>query len=468
MAEGQRRVHILVIPYPAQGHMLPLLDLASLLSDRFRLVVTVAVTQGNLPLLSPFLSRSPAVSTLVLPFPENSSLPQGFENTMYLSRPQFGLLHRALGGLHGPILRWARARPDPPDAVLSDFFVGWTARLAAELGVPRLVFSPSGAFALAVMNSLWRRMPQRSDVDDPNELVAFPSIPGSPVYRWCELSTLWRSYKRGDPDSEFIREGMLANLGSWGLVVNTFSDLEGTYLDHLRNEDLGNPRVWAVGPLAPSHGTASAAERGGPVSVPAEKVAAWLNGCEEGSVVYVAFGSQAMLSPPAAAALAAGLERSGARFVWAARAGTAVPEVFEERAAGRGLVIRGWAPQVAILGHPAVGSFVTHCGWNSVMEAAAAGVALLAWPMGADQFTNAQLLVEAGVGVRVCDGGPTSVPDPDELARAVAESVGEPGRERRERAKVMATRTMQATTAGGSSYKDLVKLVGEVSKLVTM
>ncbi|RRT75530.1 hypothetical protein B296_00000550 [Ensete ventricosum] len=458
MAKLQRRVHVLVVPFPAAGHMLPLLDLAHLLSARYGLAVTIVVTPKNLPHLSPLLARCPAVASLVLPFPDNLSLPPGVENAHDAQIHDIRFLMRELSGLHDPLLRWARSCADPPTAVLSDFFCGWTNGLATELGVPHLVFSPSGALCLALVHSLWRRMPKRSD---PDELVPFPSLPGSPLYPWRHLSPIYRRYEEGDPLSEFIKASYLANIGSWGFVFNTFDEIEKSYLEHLR-DDLGHARVWGVGPLAPP---GDAGERGGPSLVGAEEVAAWLGNCAEGSVVYVAFGSLAVLSPEQAAALAAGLDLSGARFVWATRGVVPLPEGFEERVTGRGLVIQGWAPQVAILNHPAVGSFVTHCGWNSVLEAVAAGVALLTWPMGADQFSNARLLEEeVGTGVKACEGG-DAVPDPDELARVVAESVGEAGRERREKARELARRAAAAGDVGGSSYMDLAAVVEELSEV---
>ena len=71
-----------------------------------------------------------------------------------------------------------------------------------------------------------------------------------------------------------------------------------------------------------------------------------------------------------------------------------------------------------------MGSFVTHCGWNSTLEGVAAGVLMLTWPMGVDQFADAKLLVDQlGVGIRVCEGGPTSLPNPVELARLLVESL---------------------------------------------
>ncbi|XP_042409327.1 UDP-glycosyltransferase 89B2-like [Zingiber officinale] len=467
MAEAEQRNHLLVVPFPAPSHMLPLLDLAYFLSSSFGFAVTVVVTPKNLPCLSPLLSRAPAVSPLVLPFPGDSDLPPGVEDAQGLRFPHVNTLLRALGGLHGPILRWAEeaaAAYLPVSAVLSDFFLGWTHRLAADLGVPRLVFSPSGAAALAVQHSLWRRLPQRTNFDDAEELIPFPSVPRSPLYPWRQLPTLFKIFKQGDRLSEFVRDGFLGNIDSWAFVINTFSELEKPYLDHLR-DDLGHERVWAVGPLS-LVGGGSTTERDAAV----EELFAWLDSCIEASVVYVAFGSLAVLPPAQVSALAAGLEKSGARFVWAAKGvEETIPERFEERVAGRGRVLRGWAPQTAILSHPAVGAFLSHCGWNSVLEAVAAGVPVLTWPISADQYTNARLLKEElGMGTVAYEGGEPA-PDPTELARVVTQSVGEAGRARREKAKD-ASRAMAAAVQeySGSSYMNLAALKEELSRSTSL
>uniref|UniRef100_A0ACD5UFP2 Uncharacterized protein n=1 Tax=Avena sativa TaxID=4498 RepID=A0ACD5UFP2_AVESA len=373
----------------------------------------VVTTPANAPLLSLLLAAHPAsVQPLALPFPGHPSLPPGLENVKNCPPSYFAIFIHALAALHQPILAWAKsqsAAAQPVVAVLSDFFCGWTQPLAAELGVPRLVFSPSGVLGTAVPHSLFRRLVKRPSEADDGYVVMFPAIPGELSYQWREISGTYINYIEGRMEElvgAAVRQNFLWNLESWGFVSNTLRALEGRYLD-APLQDLGFKRVWAVDPLAPE--THASGKLGGDLG-------AWLDGFSEGTVVYVCFGSQALLTPAVAAALGEALERSAVPFVWAVGAGDGVvlPEGFEARAsaAKRGLVVRGWAPQVAILRHAAVGWFMTHCGWNSMLEAVAAGVPMLAYPMAADQFVNARLLVdEARVAVRACAGGLGVAPD---------------------------------------------------------
>ncbi|KAA8542352.1 hypothetical protein F0562_023512 [Nyssa sinensis] len=437
-------VHILVFPYPAQGHMLPLLDLTHQLAVR-DLTITILVTPQNLSLLNPLLSRHPSIKTLVLPFPTHPSFPAGVENVKDLPPNAFTAMMRTLGELYEPLLHWFQNHPSPPVAIVSDMFLGWTHHLACQLGIRRFVFSPSGAMGLSIIYSLWRDLPKRDDPNNENALISFPRIPNSPIFPWWQLSTLYRSFVEGDPASEFMKDGFRSDIASWGLVINTFTELERVYIDNI-TEELGHNRVWAVGPLLPSIDDPSGpTDRGGSSSVSSSDILYWLDTCNDHTVVYVCFGSQAVLTNKQMEGLASGLEKSGAKFIWCVKEPTkghvereygVIPSGFEDRVAGKGLVIKGWAPQVLILRHRAVGAFLTHCGWNSILEGLVAGVPMLAWPMGADQFTNASLLVdELKVAIRVCEGA-KKVPNSDELAGMVTHSVGENWVER-ERARAL-------------------------------
>ena len=327
--------------------------------------------------------------------------------------------------------------------------------------------------SLSALYTLLRDPPKVEDPTDLNPTICFSKMPNSPVLAWWQVSGLFRRYIEGAPFSEFAVDIFRGNLASWGLVINSFTELERDHLDYLAKE-LGQERVWAVGPLHfLDEDKSGLANRGGPSSVSAGDVMTWLDRCGDNTVVYACFGSQAELNSKQIEGLALGLEKSGARFIWSIKGPTngdvegvhwkQLPPGFEDRVAGRGLIIRGWSPQVMILSHRSVGAFLTHCGWNSVLEGLVAGVSMLAWPMGADQYLNSILLVnELKVAVKVCEGA-ESVPDSAELARAVTLSVSE-NWGARERVTKFRKAALEAIKPSGRSVKNLDALVKHLSE----
>ncbi|KAH7300293.1 hypothetical protein KP509_24G054700 [Ceratopteris richardii] len=119
----------------------------------------------------------------------------------------------------------------------------------------------------------------------------------------------------------------------------------------------------------------------------------WLASRAPASTLYVAFGSEARMEKQDITELAFGLESSGHDFLWVIRPGSIVgdlsaadnlPEGFKERTAAKGLIVK-WAPQMEVLSHPAIWGFLSHCGWNSTLEALWMGIPILGWPQRADQ-----------------------------------------------------------------------------------
>ena len=138
-----------------------------------------------------------------------------------------------------------------------------------------------------------------------------------------------------------------------------------------------------------------------------------------------------------------------------------LPDGFEERMEGRQLIIRGWASQLMILKHEAVGGFVTHCGWNSTLESVCFGVPMVSWPVSAEQFYNEKLVTQVlRIGVEVgakkwkrLVGDFVKREAVEKAVRNVME--GEEAEEMRSRAKRFAEMARRAVEEGGSSVSDL-------------
>ncbi|MBA0631283.1 hypothetical protein Godav_003290 [Gossypium davidsonii] len=402
--------HILVFPYPAQGHMLALLDLTHQLALR-GLTITILVTPKNLPFLSPLLSSHPPITPLVFPFPSHPLIPPGVERVKDLGNSGNLPIMVALGKLHDPLVEWFDSHSESPVAIVSDFFLGWTQCLATRLQIPRLTFYSSGAFVGSIFDYIWNNVEKVKSLSE----IEFGNLPGSPAFKQEHLPSLFKLYKPSDPDLEMIKDGHVANTKSWGCFINSFEDLEAEYVQWLKTHV-------------------------GSVSEMNDQVLTWLDRCPDGSVVYVCFGSQKLLRKEQMEALANGLEKSATRFMWVVKSGTTqqqvegfgvVPNGFEQRTAGQGIV---------------------------------GGVMILAWPMEAGQFLNARLLVDnIGVGVRVCEGA-DSVPDSDELGQAIAEFMTEGGGIKA-KAKDLKEKALVAVSHGESSMKDLDRFVEELGQL---
>ncbi|XP_073000191.1 UDP-glucose flavonoid 3-O-glucosyltransferase 7-like [Typha latifolia] len=193
----------------------------------------------------------------------------------------------------------------------------------------------------------------------------------------------------------------------YGMVMNTFLELEPEYAALMTQFC----KAWSVGPVcrkSPTTKDHDLSLRGEAASKDAIDCLQWLDERETDSVIYICFGSMGRFTTTQLQEIARGLDSAGHPFVWVVKKdihiSAALPSGFKERVRreNRGVIINGWAPQVSILNHRAVGGFVTHCGWNSTTEAVNAGVAMVTWPLHAEQFFNERFLVDvAKIGVPV-------------------------------------------------------------------
>ncbi|KAK2986325.1 hypothetical protein RJ640_001426, partial [Escallonia rubra] len=191
----------------------------------------------------------------------------------------------------------------------------------------------------------------------------------------------------------------------------------------------------------------------------------WLDTKETGSVVYVSFGSLANLGEDQLEELACGLKQSNRYFLWVVRASeeSKLPTNFSTEASENGLVVN-WCPQLKVLAHPAMGCFMTHCGWNSILEALSLGVPMLAVPQWTDQPTNAKYVVDiwqAGVRVKVDEKGMIRREEIETCIREVME--GERGNELKRNAVRWKEFAKEAVDEGGSSDKHIDEFISELA-----
>jgi len=270
---------------------------------------------------------------------------------------------------------------------------------------------------------------------------------------------------------------------AYGVVINSFEELERPYLRELRK--VRDEKVWCVGPVSLCNkDDEDKVERGEKSSIGETECLDWLDKQQPGSVVYACLGSQSRPTVAQLIELGLGLERSNWPFIWVIRGQKShlerferwlSKEKFESRIQGRGLLIRGWAPQVLILSHHSIGGFLTHCGWNSTLEAISAGIPMITWPLFAEQFFNEKFIVQVlniGVGI----GAEFAVKWGEEekfgvvigredVMKAVNDLMNEngEGQDRRQRAKELGKMANMAIE-GGSSFLNVKSFINDIKE----
>jgi hypothetical protein len=245
-----------------------------------------------------------------------------------------------------------------------------------------------------------------------------------------------------------------------GVLVNSFDWLEPTALRALADgvcvPSRPTPRVYCIGPLVDD------GKKGGEKR---HECLAWLDAQPRQSVVFLCFGSKGAFSAAQLKEIARGLESSGHRFLWAVRSPPEeqsefpepdlerlLPAGFLERTRCRGMVVSSWVPQAEVVRHEAVGAFVTHCGWNSTLEAIMSGLPMVCWPLYAEQALNKVFMVEEmkiAVALEGYEEGMVKAEEVEAKLRLVMET--EEGRKLRDMLVVAKKMALDAIGQGGSS-----------------
>ncbi|KAG1335546.1 UDP-glycosyltransferase 73C6-like [Cocos nucifera] len=473
---GSRKPHFILVPLAAQGHIIPMVDLARLLAERgarVSLVTTPVNAARNKAIINRVDESGLPVHFVELQFPcAEAGLPEGCENMDLLpSSDHIKTFFDALRLLREPLARYVQAQRPRPTCMITDSSCPWAADVARELGMPRFIFhGPSCfvmvSFILMQLHGIYDR------ITDDFEPILIPGLP-QPI----EVTKAQAPGFFNLPGWEKLRSEVLqAELTADGVVMNTFEDLEHSFIELYKK--VTGKNVCAVGPLSLCNKDLDdRAGRGNKSSIDHHRVQSWLDSRKPKSVLYVNFGSIARLRPCQLIELGCGLEASNQPFIWVIKDVEKTPEAdkwlsegFEERVSTRGLVIKGWAPQMVILSHSAIGGFMTHCGWNSTLEAVSVGVPMVTWPYFADQFLNEKLVVDVlGIGVAIGvklpifyfseDSPPAAKRDDIERAISRLMDKGEEGEEKRKRAEELAEKAVRAMEGAGSSTENIAYLI---------
>ncbi|KAF8721870.1 hypothetical protein HU200_022814 [Digitaria exilis] len=370
-------LRIVIFPWLAFGHLLPYLELAQRLASRGHHVSFVS-TPGNVARFPPLRA---AVDLVALPLPHVDGLPDGAESTNTVPHDKMGLLFAAFDGLAAPFAEFlAAACADDrrrPDWVILDCFHHWAAAAGGEHKVPLAMLLPTAA-----------------------AMAETPAAGVVPRYELERKAQFHIDHGGGMSISQrfaFVFERCAI------AAMRSCDEWEPEFFPHVAAR-LRKHLVVPLGLLPPPPSPSVAAGDDA-------MMMRWLDVQPPGSVLYVALGSEVPLPVAQVHELAHGLELAGTRFLWALRkpsdvvvsdAGDILPPGFHERTHTQwGFITMGWAPQISILGHAAVGAFLTHCGQSSIIEGLLFGRPLIMLPMFGDQGPNARLMEGKKVGLQV-------------------------------------------------------------------
>ncbi|XP_071705558.1 UDP-glycosyltransferase 75C1-like [Rutidosis leptorrhynchoides] len=307
----------------------------------------------------------------------------------------------------------AADKGQPFDHVVYTTMIPWVAHVAKAHGVKSTLLWCQPAIILDIYYYYFNGYEKLISSNNNNPM--FPlNLPGLPPLTMADMPSFFLK-ESGRNDHEFIlsiyKEHIDVLKTAPRILINTFNELEAESMKAIENI-----QFLPIGPLdeKDAYGT------------PDESYVNWLNTKPKKSVVYVSFGSVARLSSDQAEEMAIGLLNSGRPFLWVIRdeeEATKLSKIHELKK--QGMIVQ-WCCQVEVLGHEAIGCFVTSCGWNSTLEALAAGVHMVAYPQWSDQGTNAKMIEDVWkVGVRVGKKEGNVVVEGKEIERCVQKVMGD-------------------------------------------
>ncbi|XP_062104311.1 putative UDP-glucose glucosyltransferase [Humulus lupulus] len=404
-------IHVLLVCFPAQGLINPMLRLGKHLAENEALVITFTTIDN----MGKEMRRSNSDIT-VQPTPLghgfirfeffddglNEDDPRRTQYDFYMTQ----LEHAGKESLHKLIKKQAN-EGRPVSCIINNPFLAWVCDVGGDLGIPcATLWVQSCALFSTFYHYFHQTVPFPTEAEPEIDV----KLPGMPVLKYDEISSFLHPNKGSYKVIGLaILEQFKSLSKSFCVLVDTYEELEHDIIQEMSKLC----PIMPVGPLCkdPKGAVLKNTVRADLMKAD-EDCMEWLNTMGPASVVYISFGSIVYLKQEQVDEIAHALLNSCISFLWVMKPPSndsglkhhVLPGGFLEETAGRGKVVK-WSPQEKVLAHPSVMCFLTHCGWNSSMEALTSGVPVLTFPQWGDQVTNAKFLVDVfGVGVRLSRG----------------------------------------------------------------
>ncbi|KAI5077813.1 hypothetical protein GOP47_0007637 [Adiantum capillus-veneris] len=491
MAGGEAR-HVLVVPWSGEGHVIGMLRLALLLAAQKGLLISfgyparahaLALKRGKLPNFPPSLRVHVVEDGLPAPDHEPPRLHHLRDSSLMIVQSLEALLQQHVAPSSETALSLLAANccdaaldganeinssPSWPPVccIISDTFLAETQALANSFSIPRIHFWTGNATVynifLHVPQLLAKGILLHSNGIGKVEYPLIDFIPGLPACHVTQLPwDLIQKYEVSQPMIEFLINAFSSTKDADRILVHSVYELEKHVYDAMQAQGF---RIYAIGPLFETNSESGAARN---------ECLDWLDRQKTASVVYVAFGTVTGLSLLEMQSMALGLEASNQPFLWVvpkdplatiSNSSESFWEGFIERTVSgwKGCIV-AWAPQKEVLKHKAVGAFISHCGWNSVLESLWGGVPIVTCCRVAEQNCNAKSVVEEWkVGIemeRKDDGGFTT----EAVRKAIVEVMG--NQEVKARALHIKQVVRHAVGAHGTSHSNLTSLIDHLLHL---
>ncbi|CAK8541180.1 unnamed protein product [Lathyrus sativus] len=472
-----KTIHIALVTIPAFSHQASIIQFSKNLihhHNHFHITIIFPTIDSPLPTTLTLLKSLPSSITYTFLPPINKlNLPQNLSPAVQIqlavsqSMPSF---HTTISSLSSS----SSTTKTPLVALVSDPFANESLLVAKQFNLLSYIYFPPSAMTLSLFIHFPKLHQQiSSEFRDYNEAI---QLPGCVPIHGIDLPEHFQD--RSSLAYELILQRCKRFNLADGFLVNSFMKMEEETMKAL--EEQHKDSVFLVGPI--TQNGSNNESKGSDSDLECFK---WLKKQSTNSVLYVSFGSGGTLSQEQVNELAFGLELSGQNFLWVLRAPSDssneaylgakndddplsfLPKGFLERTKEQGLVVPNWTPQTQVLSHGSVGGFLTHCGWNSVLESIVLGVPMIVWPLFAEQKMNAILLcdeVKIAMRLKFCEDG---LVKRDEIAKVVKELMLD-GRENeiRERIEVLKDAAIDALKEDGSSTKAIFQFGNRLERHV--